>query len=113
MKREKQMWKAAQQIVQEQLRVTDDFFLSHGKDEMGWIVDGMKWADNNPQDESQLIIDLIHQRSVAFDEAREYRQMFEVAEKTLKEVQALDARYGIQRSIKKAFENIEIARNKK
>lgn len=50
---------------------------------MGFI-DGAEWADDNPKSETDIIISLIHQRSVAFDYGREQAEMLEVAINVLK-----------------------------
>jgi hypothetical protein len=47
------------------------------------FIAGAEWADNNPQDQNQLIIDLIHQRSVAFDYGREQSEMLKIAMEAL------------------------------
>lgn len=46
---------------------------------------GAEWADNNPQDEFQLIIDLIHQRSVAFDYSKEQSEKLAIAIEALEQ----------------------------
>jgi hypothetical protein len=46
---------------------------------------GAEWADNNPQDVPLFVIDLIHQRSIAFDESRNQRIKAEIAIEALKQ----------------------------
>jgi len=49
-----------------------------------YFVMGVEWADKNPQNEVSFILDLIHQRSIAFDEAKTYREKLEIAIEALK-----------------------------
>ncbi len=49
------------------------------------FIDGAEWADNNPQDECDHIIELIHQRSVAFDYGREQSEKVKLAIKAFEQ----------------------------
>jgi len=49
LKREEQIQKAAKEIVQQTFKVVDEYFISHGDEEMYWIKLGAQWADENPR----------------------------------------------------------------
>lgn len=57
------------------------------------FIKGAEWADANPKPESDIIIDLIHQRSIAFDYGREQSENLAIANvmvETLESVRKLE-----------------------
>lgn len=50
------------------------------------FIQGAQWADANPKDPNDIIIELIHQRSVAFDQVREEMEKVKIAKEALDKI---------------------------
>lgn len=65
--------------------------IEKGADDNGYdltlpaFVEGAEWADANPQDVALFAVDLIHQRSIAFDYGRDQAAMLKVAIEAMEE----------------------------
>lgn len=76
-----------EQIAEIAKEYCEKFRPQASKENIEWFfIKGAEWADANSIDESQLITDLIHQRSVAFDYGREQSEMLKVAEDALNKI---------------------------
>lgn len=82
--------------------------LSEVIDSYSSFISGANWADGHPQDESQLIIDLIHQRSVAFDYGREQSELLKKEQDySLQQTQALYHTIEILKVAEKALKDMQ------
>lgn len=50
------------------------------------FISGAEWADSHPIDPNSHIIELIHQRSIAFDDARDAREKLAIAVDYLEQI---------------------------